>query len=144
MPYFLDGNNLIERRNPSEEDRQVLVAEIANRLRKTRASAVLFFDGGAHRSYSLGALRIRDGFGANADEDILTGIRQARSAAEVTVVTSDQELARRVRDAGARVVPPGQFWARFGTQTSAGEKETGTVDVGDWERYFADEENRGK
>src|SRR5207247_6718517 len=53
MPYFLDGNNLIGRERgsalPSEEDRQALVAELAGRLRRTKATAALFFDGPGER-----------------------------------------------------------------------------------------------
>ena len=142
MPYFLDGNNLIGRRNPSEEDRRALVAEIASRLRNTRASAVLFFDGTARRATSLGPLRLRDGFGANADDDILASIRASRTASEVTVVTSDRELARRARDAGASIVSPDDFWSRFGKPASRDQKATSAIDVEDWMRYFQDDRNR--
>jgi hypothetical protein len=144
MPYFLDGNNLIGKPDPSSQDRAALIRELAERLRQTRASAVLFFDGGARRRSSLGSLSIRDGFSANADEDILVSIGRARSAREITVVTSDAGLARRSRDAGASVVEPGDFWARVGRPRKPSGKDTGKVDVDDWERYFADEKNREK
>lgn len=142
MPYFLDGNNLIGRPGPSPMDRDALMAEIAGRLRRTRATAVLFFDGGARRALTLGPLRVRDGFGDSADEDILDAIARVRSPREVTVVTSDQALARKVRDAGATVLPPGEFWKRFGTSSAPPEKESGSIDVEDWIRYFADDRNR--
>ena len=49
MPYLLDGNNLIgavrRTARPSDGDRAALVAEVAQRLRKTRARATIFFDG---------------------------------------------------------------------------------------------------
>jgi YacP-like NYN domain-containing protein len=143
VPYFLDGNNLIGKRDPSREDRDALVREIAERLRQTRASAVVFFDGGARRQSSLGPLSIRDGFSDNADDDIVTAIGRARFAREVTVVTSDAALGRRARDAGARVLPPTDFWTRVGRR-AAPDKETPKVDLEDWERYFADEKNREK
>ena len=57
MPYFLDGNNLIGRARrtsrPTEEDRAALVAEIVERLRRSKASAVLFFDGAGVRNSTL-------------------------------------------------------------------------------------------
>ena len=143
MPYFLDGNNLIGKRDPSSEDRAELIREIAARLRRTRASTMLFFDGAARRRSHLGPLTIRDGFGANADDDILASIAEAPSAREITVVTSDAGLSRRARDLGAAVLAPSEFWSRFGKATGS-EKEGEKVDVGEWERYFADERNREK
>jgi len=142
MPYFLDGNNLMGKRDPSSEDRDALVRELAERLRQTRASAVLFFDGGARRQSTLGRLSIRDGFSSSADDDILASIARARSAREVTVVTSDAALARRARDAGASVLGPANFFGRVGTPGSASEKDAAKIDVDDWERYFSDERNR--
>lgn len=142
MPYLLDGNNLMGKSDPSAEDRDALIREVAERLRRTRASAVLFFDGAARRQSRLGALTIRDGFGVNADEEILSSIGQARSAHEITVVTSDAGLARRSRDLGAAVLAPPEFWNRFGKPTGGSEKGGEKVDVEDWERYFSDERNR--
>jgi hypothetical protein len=144
MPYLLDGNNLIGRPDPTEQERHALVLEIADRLRNTRARAVLFFDGGARRSSSLGALQVRDGFGSSADDDILAAIAGSSSTREMTVVTSDQALGRRARDAGAAVLRPEDFWARFGKRRAGSEKENGDVDVEEWARYFADERNREK
>jgi hypothetical protein len=143
MPYFLDGNNLIGKPDPSNEDRNTLVRDVAERLRQTRASAVVFFDGGARRQSSLGPLSIRDGFGANADDDILDSIGRARTAREITVVTSDAGLARRAREAAALVMGADEFWRRFGRADAGLEKDTARVDVEAWERYFSDERNRG-
>lgn len=142
MPYFLDGNNLIGRSRPTEEDRSALIGEIAERLRRTRARAVLFFDGTRRRETSLGTLTVREGFGPSADEDILTQVTRTRAASEITVVTADRALAGRVRDAGARSTTPPEFWSRFGKASPQQEKGTGPVDLEDWMKYFEDEKNR--
>ena len=147
MPYFLDGNNLIGKARgtarPSEEDRQSLVSEIADRLRTTRARAVLFFDGPGEKRTSLGSLTIREAGAAGADEAILREIGRARAPAEITVVTEDRELARRARDSGAATLSPDDFWKRFGVGRSASSRdEAGKVDVEDWLRFFGDEKNR--
>jgi len=149
MPYLLDGNNLVGavRRTgrPSEADRSALIAEIAERLRHTRASAILFFDGPAGtRASSLGRLSVRVPSSGSADDAIVREVERAPAARETVVVTADRELARRVRDAGGRVLPPGEFLERFGkTRTASPSKgEAGPVDVEDWMRYFEDERNR--
>jgi hypothetical protein len=148
MPYLLDGNNLVgrERRTsrPSAEDRAALVSEIAERLRRTRATATIFFDGpsGAGTG-TLGRLRVRGSEGRSADDAIVGEILRSRSPGEFIVVTADRELARRCRDAGARTCPPAEFFSRFGRGTAGAPSEKPeAVDLEDWTRYFGDEGNR--
>ncbi len=152
MPYLLDGNNLIGQARgvsrPDEGDRSALIAELAERLRRTRASAILFFDGPGSSRSSLGSLSIRESGPSGADEAILREIGSSRAARENSVVTADRDLARRAREAGARTLAPDEFWAAFGT--SSGRKKEGTgrgderIDVEDWLKYFQDESNREK
>jgi hypothetical protein len=153
VPYLLDGNNLIgsvrRTARPSEQDRDALVAEIADRLRRTRARATLFFDGPAgERSRALGSLTIRtpSGAGGSADDAILREVAAASSPRDCVVVTADRDLARRARDAGARVASPEDFFARFGVAAPRGEPAKNapatTESVEDWMRYFEDPKNR--
>ena len=147
MPYFLDGNNLVgaERRTarPTEEDRAALVREICDRLRRTRARAVLFFDGPSPGgAAALGGLSLRYSGAESADDRILAEIARAKAPGEIVVVTGDGALARRARDAGARALAPEDFWRRFGAAQTPAGKETPSVDVEEWLRYFQDEGNR--
>lgn len=147
MPYLLDGNNLIGlvRRvaRPTEEDRRALVAELADRLRSTRARAILFFDGPpGERGSSLGSLTIRRPSGGSADDAIVAEVASRRAPGEAIVVTSDRGLARRVRDAGGRVCRPADFFARFGRGAAAAGSTSEAVDVDAWLEYFGDERNR--
>jgi YacP-like NYN domain len=149
MPYILDGNNLIGHARgsprPSEEDRRALVAEISDRLRATRAKALLVFDGPGPRRTSLGSLSILEAGPAGADEAIVAEIGRAREPGEIVVVTADRDLSRRVRGARARAVRPAEFWGRFGVSTSRlRAEEPARVDVEDWVRYFGDERNRDR
>jgi rRNA-processing protein FCF1 len=150
MPYFLDGNNLIGHARgtarPSEEDRRALIAEVSDRLRATRAKAVLFFDGSGERRSSLGNLSIRESGTERADDVIVREIGRDRESREITVVTADRELARRARDAGASVIGPEDFWSRFGARAREAREarsEQAAVDVEEWLRFFEDERNRG-
>jgi hypothetical protein len=150
MPYFLDGNNLIglvrRTSRPSAEDRSALIAEIAGRLRRTRARATIFFDGPAgERMASLGSLTVRVATGASADDAIVREVERGAAPAEAVIVTADRGLARRCRDAGAKVCSPDEFFARFGAGPAglpAGREPAGKVDVEEWMRYFEDETNR--
>ncbi|HEY6147112.1 MAG TPA: NYN domain-containing protein, partial [Thermoanaerobaculia bacterium] len=122
MPYFLDGNNLIglarSTSRPSEEDRAALLAEVADRLRKTRARIVVFFDGGRSPQVHLGNLSVRTSATQSADDLILSEIGRVAAPREITVVTADRGLASRARALQARVLSPGEFWERVG-KTSA-------------------------
>jgi YacP-like NYN domain len=147
VPYFLDGNNLIGRARgrarPGEEDRSALIAELCDRLRRTRAHAVLFFDGAQPAgATALGALSIRSSGRTSADELILLEISRASAPGEIVLVTADRELSRRARDAGAKTLRPDEFWDRFGTLAGTPPVETAPVDVEEWMRYFEDERNR--
>lgn len=148
MPYYLDGNNLIglalRAARPAEGDRQALVQELADRLRVTRSSVRLFFDGPGRATTSLGRLTVREA-GGSADEAILREVSTARDPGQITVVTADRELCRRSQEAGARTQTPAQFWARFGTGGTAPSKPDATrVDVDEWIDYFSDPDNRGR
>ena len=146
MPYLLDGNNLVgsARRTsqPSEEDRAALIREIAGRLRRTKARAVLFFDGSGGGASSLGSLSVRYSGTSSADDAIVGAIESSRTPHEHVVVTGDRGLACRARDAGAGVLAPDVFWQSFGASRPPGEKKDTAVDVEEWMNYFADPKNR--
>jgi len=147
VPFLIDGNNLIgaARRcaRPSAEDRAALIAEVADRLRRTRARAVVFFDGDAQRGAELGALAVRPSGTASADDAIVDEIRRFRAPRECTVVTEDRALSSRARELGAQVISPSAFWARLGQHpASASPRSEEKVDVEEWLRYFEDEKNR--
>lgn len=148
MPYFLDGNNLIglvrQTRRPTEDDRASLIRELAERLRRTRATAVLFFDGPGQRRTSLGSISIRESSGSSADDRMIAEIARSQAPQEIIVVTADRGLARRARDAGAKTQRPEDFWRRFGRDRISGEEGADSVDVDEWIQYFQDEKNREK
>lgn len=149
MPYFLDGDNLVGRalgRPGSTDERHALVREVSDRLRRTRASAVLFFDG-AGSPVSLGGLSVRFAAPGSADDAIVREVGRLSSAREAIVVTADRSLAARARDAGARAMSPEEFWSSFGKGSRPGSAggargDEPRVDVDDWARWFADDKNR--
>lgn len=147
MPYFLDGNNLIglarRRSRPSEEDRSALLAELSERLRSNRSTVRVFFDGGPGRPITLGRL-VASGDGGSADDAILRELRKAADRGQITVVTADRELSRRVRDEGGKTLTPNEFWSRLSASATPSPKESRSIDVDDWMNYFADPKNRSR
>ncbi|HZI65445.1 MAG TPA: NYN domain-containing protein [Thermoanaerobaculia bacterium] len=147
MPYLVDGNNLIGRAGRGKASagvRSDLIRELSDRLRRTRARVLVFFDGSGE-TVSLGSLSVRFSGTVTADDAIVRELARARAPREETVVTADRELARRSRDAGARVLSPDEFWSRFGSERAAkrgGASDEPRVDVEEWTRFFEDEKNR--
>jgi predicted RNA-binding protein with PIN domain len=143
----LDGNNLIGHgrgaSRPTEEDRSALVAEIAERLRQTKARVVLFFDGPTDRATALGALLIRGAPGGTADDAILAEIGRARAPQEIIVVSEDRDLQRKARERGAKALTAAEFWSRVGASPNRRQRDAvEPVDVEEWMRYFSDDSNR--
>ncbi len=118
MPYLIDGHNLIPRvvglslRQADDEERllELLAAFCARR----RARVVVYFDRAApgfagRRSYgAVGAVFVREG--RTADEAIAAHLqRVGRTARNWTVVSSDHEVQRAARWAGAKVMPSEEF-----------------------------------
>jgi hypothetical protein len=147
MPYLLDGDNLVgteRRRRANSGDRDALVSEISERLRRTEAKVLLFFDG-VGRAVSLGSLAVRYAGSVSADQAILREVARSRRPAETTVVTADRGLARRARDLGAAALSPADFWNRFGTGGQAGRPAgEAPVNVEEWLDWFSDESNRNR
>ena len=146
MPYLVDGNNVVgaERGGPASDDgRDALAREIAERLRATQARVVLFFDGRGN-SASLGSLSVRYSGASTADDAIVREVERALRPQEMIVVTADRELARRTRDAGGRTISPAEFWKKFGapTRPAAAPAAEGRVDVDDWLKWLSDDRNR--
>jgi predicted RNA-binding protein with PIN domain len=146
MPYLIDGNNLIgaERGGrASQDDRTALVRELSDRLRRTRARVVVFFDG-AGDPLSLGSLSVKFAGTKTADDAILRELGRSARPQEVTVVTADRELARRARDAGGTTISPADLWKRFGTGDAPApvRPHPMRVDVEAWLEWFSDERNR--
>ena len=108
--WLVDGNNVMgSRADGWWRDRHGAMQRLTNALddfaTRTGDEVEVVFDG-ADRD--LQATRVGVAFAPHADDAIA-----ARAAPGVTVVTSDRELARRVREKGAEVVGAGAFLDRL-------------------------------
>jgi predicted RNA-binding protein with PIN domain len=118
---IVDGHNLIGRSGSlrlSDEarSREELLRRIAARKGAGGEAVVVVFDGtrpetrGAEK---FGGVRVLySSAGRTADEEIIRRV-DAGNPREITVVTSDRELADRVRARGARVLGSEAFWGKL-------------------------------
>jgi predicted RNA-binding protein with PIN domain len=115
--WVVDGMNVVGSRPTGWwRDRPGAMRELVERLKAFAADGgddvlVVFdggpleVDGGERVTVSFASRRGRDA----ADDDIAALVERDRDPASLSVVTSDADLARRVRDAGAAVVGAGEF-----------------------------------
>lgn len=119
--WIVDGMNVIGSRPTGWwRDRPGAQRELAERLaawaRDSGQDVAVVFDGAAH---PVDAAPVEVAFASRrgrnaADDDIVERVAAAPDPGAIRVVTSDRELARRVRELGAGVVGPGELRARLG------------------------------
>ena len=96
-------------------DRPRAMRELVERLRELEEPVTVVFDG---RPFELDGEGVEVVFASRrgrdaADDDITALVARANTPSELRVVTSDSDLARRVRGRGAEVVGAGAFLARL-------------------------------
>lgn len=151
--YLIDGNNVIGQRAKGYEDwhrdkagaRRRLLAEVARLAgwRKLRLTVVFdgapdarFPDGSSCRGVKVFYARA----GADADARIVELVETERDKKSLTVVTSDRQLAARVRVCGVRVMRAGEL-RRMLDEANQGppgtdEKRAAEGATDEWLRYF--------
>ena len=116
MRWLVDGMNVVGSRPDGWwRDRRAAMRRLVERLEQlaeeTGDEVAVVFDGRPFELEEGG--RVEVGFapgGRNAADDAIAGwVANDPDPGSLTVVTSDGELAQRVRTAGAEVVPAGSF-----------------------------------
>jgi predicted RNA-binding protein with PIN domain len=151
--YLIDGNNVIGQRGKGYETwyrdkpgaRKQLLAQLAQlaRVKKLRLTVVFdgapeahFPDGSSFRGVQLFYARPD----ANADARIIELVEGERNRRALTVVTSDGELAARVRACGVRVMRAGEFRrlleAASQRADQVAEPNVAGTEMNEWLRYF--------
>ena len=117
--WLVDGNNVMGSRPDGWwRDRtraaRSLVGDLALFAARENVPVTVVFDGAPFDVEVPGDAPLEVVFAARggrdaADDEIARRVAAAADAAALRVVTSDAELARRVREHGAEVVPAGRF-----------------------------------
>ena len=117
--WLVDGNNVMGSRPDGwwrDRTRAALslVGDLALFAARERVPVTVVFDGAPFDVEVPGDAPLEVAFAARggrdaADDEIARRVAAAADAAALRVVTSDAELARRVREHGAEVVPAGRF-----------------------------------
>ena len=117
MRWLVDGMNVIGSRPTGWwRDRPGAMRELVEELRQLGEPVTVIFDGKPFEIEDAGEVDVRFASrrGRNAaDDDIAALVADAGDPASLRVVTSDAELASRVREHGAEVVGAGEFRARL-------------------------------
>jgi predicted RNA-binding protein with PIN domain len=115
--WIVDGMNVIGARPTGWwRDRPAAMRELVERLARLDEPVTVIFDGKPFDLSGAGDVEVRFARrrGRNAaDDDIAALVAEASDPASLSVVTSDGELAARVREHGAAVVGAGEFRARL-------------------------------
>lgn len=128
MPLLIDGHNLIGKTSglslADPDDEAELVRRIQQYCRRHRRRATVVFDAGVVGGHSgaLSTPEVEVVFappGRRADDVIRERLRRIRDPAGWLVVSSDREIQRVARQAGARVISSEEFAAGMQTPPPA-------------------------
>jgi predicted RNA-binding protein with PIN domain len=147
--YLIDGNNVIGQRVGWHRDkpgsRRRLLEDLARLSRAKKARLAVVFDGAPDSNFpdgsSYAAVKVFYARpGSDADTRIVEIVETARTRKDLTVVTSDRELAARVRVSGAQVMRSGLFRKMLDetidVASTAGDQSVKDEPMDEWLRYF--------
>jgi predicted RNA-binding protein with PIN domain len=151
MPYLVDGNNLLgaarDARLGLPRDEAELLRRLDRFAQARRSEILVVFDGpagtgrAAGQAGRVGRARVRyAGSGRQADDLIVEMIVGWNNPAEITLVSSDNQLRGRAKATGARVMGCAEFAGRLRAAAEGltnGEDDKPLVgDIAEWEEYF--------
>lgn len=159
MSYLIDGHNLIGKLPDlslsDPDDEQQLIERLHVYAQRIRRRLAVVFDPGAgyvppHRSPYVDVKVSYAKRGRTADQVILNRVRRTRNPREITVVTSDRELAGRAQAEGATVMSAEEFVRLLQPAEPTREEEemeaearanvaVSSDEVDEWLRIFGDE-----
>ncbi len=148
--YLIDGNNVIGGRvgwhRDKEGSRHRLIRELGQFARARKVRMTVVFDGAADPAFPEGSshrgvriLYARKG--SDADSRIVEMVEAERNRKSLLVVTSDGQLASRIRVCGVRVLRAGEFRRLLDETLALGPApDDGSPpndnDLDGWMRYF--------
>jgi len=151
VPLLVDGNNLAHRL-AGGADRTAVRQKVLDFVRGQQVSVIVFFDGpppaGTPDREVLGRATMIYCGRRSADDAIVHQIPQGHDARNFTVITDDRGLARRVRNAGGRVLSLPRWIQRLHRQRPAPSRPSPEAplppsEISEWERYFASGRTNG-
>jgi predicted RNA-binding protein with PIN domain len=158
--YLIDGNNVIGQRVGWHRDkagsRRRLMEELAQLARVKKLRLAVVFDGAPDPQFpdgaSFGGVKIFYSRPASdADTRIVEMVEAERDKKSLIVVTSDGQLASRVRVCGVRVMRSGEFRRMIDelvdeARVAAPNEKMGVKDgeTNEWLRYFGVDEKEAE
>jgi len=160
VPYLIDGSNLCgaarDRRLGLPRDEQEMIRLLAAFAGRRRALVTVVFDGpadsrrGSGRAASAGRVKVfYSGGDRNADDTIVSMVRDSRTPKQIILVSSDRELRSRVRSQGCRVMGCREFSDLLHKAAASGRGDPDAEvkplpgDTDEWMRWFSSRGPRG-
>jgi len=159
MPYLIDGHNLIgsmpDIHLDDPDDEMQLIDRLSDFFKRRRISGTVYFDqrgSGMERKFRSGRVKVEFATSPNtADMAIQRQLqRLKRNASNYIVVSSDRQIQKAARVAGASVLNSVEFARQLGgpsTITEENEKPQGPLspdDVRHWQKIFRNNEEEQK
>jgi predicted RNA-binding protein with PIN domain len=155
--YLIDGNNVIGQRVGWHRDkagsRRRLMQELARLAVAKRLRLAVVFDGAPDPQFPDGSIErgVKVFYarpGSDADTRIIEMAEAERNRKNLVVVTSDGNLAARVRVCGVRVMRSGEFRRMLDETASAAPDTAGQSvkedEMDEWMRYFGVDGSEGE
>jgi predicted RNA-binding protein with PIN domain len=153
--YLIDGNNVMGQRVGWHRDkpaaRRRLLGDLARLARARKLRLAVVFDGAPEAHFPDGSsfkgvqiFYARPG--SDADTRIVEFVERERNRQGLVVVTSDGQLAARVRACGVRVVRSGEFRRTLEAVPETAREAEARVrenEMDEWMRYFGVDEDDG-
>jgi predicted RNA-binding protein with PIN domain len=153
--YLIDGNNVMGQRVGWHRDkpaaRRRLLGDLARLARARKLRLAVVFDGAPEAHFPDGSsfkgvqiFYARPG--SDADTRIVEFVERERNRQGLVVVTSDGQLAARVRACGVRVVRSGEFRRTLEAVPETPREAEARVrenEMDEWMRYFGVDEDDG-
>lgn len=144
MPYWFDGNNLIGQSaaaaRQDRRTRRAFLYLLSTLSRERGGSFTVYFDGDdPGGSLPPKGVRVRYSAPFSTDDAILQQAMGTRNPSEIIVVTNDQGLAARCRNAGVKTMDWRQFTTRMNSPVGPASKSSPKdekVNLDEWSRYF--------
>lgn len=147
LSYIIDGNNLIGKipslmnlqKKDKQASREKLVYMLDRYFVQKKANVTLHLDGHPGESINSSKMRIVYSENLTADEMIKKQISQSKSTRNISVVTSDSNLAQFARVCSAKIISSEEFAAEINKTNNALDEE-GIIksinDIDEFKRLF--------
>jgi predicted RNA-binding protein with PIN domain len=141
--FIIDGNNLIGKipsiKNLQRKNRQASREKLANLLgryfSKGRNMVTLHFDGHVNETINVAGIKIKYSGSKTADDKIKNEIERSRNPKNITVVTSDNNVAQFARVCSCQVIKSEDFSKKLFAHRHSDDEQSRIEEINNLEEF---------